>query len=107
MTKRPKLSAGVKPKAPPPPPAMVAAARALAADTKRRPEKGPLKYERPPSRQGKRTLSAHVAQEVHFQVEQIRLKRVLAAGQRVTTQDVLEEALNLLFDKYGMSRIAG
>ena len=59
-----------------------------------------LGYPVPPSRQGRRGLTSHHDPAVIQQLKQLALER------RTTQQKLLEEALNLLFLKYGRPDIA-
>lgn len=54
----------------------------------------------PPSRQGKRVVSAYVSADAARQL------RLLAAERDATTQALVEEALNDLFRKYNKSAVA-
>lgn len=54
----------------------------------------------PPSRAGTRQVAGHFPEEVAWQL------RELAVGQRTTVQDLLGEAMNDLFQKYGKPEIA-
>lgn len=53
-----------------------------------------------PSRRGRRQLAGHFSQEV------LRAVRKLAVQRNVTHQTLLAEALNDLFEKYQMQRLA-
>ncbi len=55
---------------------------------------------RPPSRQGKRIISAYVSADAARQL------RLLVADRDSTTQALIEEALNDLFRKYDRAAIA-
>ncbi len=55
---------------------------------------------RPPSRQGAVQIAAFFPEEVRAQL------KVVAAEQRRDVQDLLAEALNLIFVKYGKPEIA-
>lgn len=57
-------------------------------------------YTPPPSRQGKRFIGAHFEPEVAIQL------KVLAATSDTTSQELLRDALNLLFVKHGQNPIA-
>lgn len=72
-----------------PPEVVVAAERASA------PKNG-----RPPSRQGAVQIAAFFPEDVRAQL------KVVAAEQRRDVQDLLAEALNLIFVKYGKPEIA-
>ncbi|MGI2906952.1 ribbon-helix-helix domain-containing protein [Tolypothrix sp. VBCCA 56010] len=58
------------------------------------------KSARPPSRQGKKALGAFVSQETSKQLKQIAL------DENTSVQDLVVEALNDLFVKYGKRPIA-
>jgi hypothetical protein len=55
---------------------------------------------RPPSRQGKRVLSIYLPPEAWKQL------RMLSVNHQVSTQALGEEAINLLFEKHRLNRIA-
>ncbi len=55
---------------------------------------------RPPSRQGKRMLSIYLAPEAWKQL------RMLSINVETPTQALGEEAINLLFEKHRLNRIA-
>lgn len=55
---------------------------------------------RPPSREGKRVLSVYLPPEAWKQL------RMLAVNLETTTQGLGEEAVNLLFEKHRLNRIA-
>jgi hypothetical protein len=59
-----------------------------------------LGYPVPPSRQGRRGLTSHHDPAVIQQLKELALER------RTTQQTLLEEALNMLFVKYGRPDIA-
>jgi hypothetical protein len=54
----------------------------------------------PGSRSGKKAISGF------FEIEVSRQLKVIAANNDTTVQDLLGEALNLLFEKYGVDAIA-
>ena len=56
--------------------------------------------DKPPSRQGAVQIAAFFPEEVRTQL------KIVAAEQRRDIQDVLAEALNLIFAKYGKAEIA-
>jgi hypothetical protein len=56
--------------------------------------------DKPPSRQGAVQIAAFFPEEVRTQL------KIVAAEQRRDIQDVLAEALNLIFVKYGKPEIA-
>jgi hypothetical protein len=55
---------------------------------------------RPPSREGKRVLSVYLEPEAWKQL------RMLSLNIETSTQALGEEAINLLFEKYRLNRIA-
>jgi hypothetical protein len=55
---------------------------------------------RPPSREGKRVLSIYLPPEAWKQL------RMLAVNLETSTQDLGEEAVNMLFEKHRLNRIA-
>jgi len=55
---------------------------------------------RPKTREGKRTVTAFLEEPAHHQLG------VLALNLRTNKQELFVEALNLLFEKHGLSRIA-
>lgn len=70
-------------------------------DDERRPGKTPrARTGQPPSRQGTKTIAGHFDPAVSRQF------RILALEQDKTGQDLLREALNGLFRKYGKPPIA-
>jgi hypothetical protein len=88
MTKRPSLftnaTAQPGPPEPEPPPPQVEA----------------KKTTRPPSREGKRVLSIYLPPEAWKQL------RLLSLNMETSTQALGEEAINLLFEKHRLNRIA-
>jgi hypothetical protein len=86
MSKRPSLFAPAV--APAPPPELVA-----------EPEPKPM-ARRPPSREGKRVLSVYLRPEAWKQL------RMLSVNLERPNQSLGEEALNLLFEKHRLNRIA-
>ncbi len=58
------------------------------------------KLVRPPSREGKRVLSIYLPPEAWKQL------RLLSLNLETPTQALGEEAINLLFEKHGLNRIA-
>lgn len=95
MTKRPSLfaakdSAAVEPAAPP---------VVVATDVEVR--NPPVRAKsRPPSREGKRILSVYLKPEAWKQL------RMLSVNLESSTQALGEEAINLLFEKHRLNRIA-
>ena len=59
-----------------------------------------VKAPRPPSRQGKRVISAYIEPAAAKQL------RLLAVDEETSAQALLEEALNDLFRKYNRSAVA-
>ena len=59
-----------------------------------------VKSNRPPSRQGKKALTAY------FEPEVLKQLKLLAAAEDKTIQSLLGEAINELFKKYGRPHIA-
>lgn len=55
---------------------------------------------RPPSRQGKRALTVYLPPEAWKQL------RMLAVNLEMSTQDLGSDAINLLFEKHRLNRIA-
>ena len=55
---------------------------------------------RPPSREGKRVLSIYLPPEAWKQL------RMLAVNLETSTQDLGEDAINMLFEKHRLNRIA-
>ena len=64
------------------------------------PEVGAKKSVRPPSREGKRVLSIYLPPEAWKQL------RMLSLNLETSTQALGEEAINLLFEKHRLNRIA-
>jgi antitoxin-like ribbon-helix-helix protein len=56
--------------------------------------------QRPPSREGKRVLSIYLPPEAWKQL------RMLAVNLETSTQDLGEEAINMLFEAHRLNRIA-
>jgi len=97
MTKRPSLFASkatepapVETAPPAPPPVAMAEAKKPATKLKAR----------PPSREGKRVLSIYLTPEAWKQL------RMLSLNLESPTQTLGEEAINLLFEKHRLNRIA-
>ncbi len=90
MTKRPSLFAAVAaaPTAPSEPARPIPAVEAKKPST------------RPPSREGKRVLSIYLTSEAWKQL------RMLSVNLETPTQALGEEAINLLFEKHRLNRIA-
>jgi hypothetical protein len=60
----------------------------------------PAKGKRPPSREGKRVLSIYLKPEAWKQL------RMMSLNLESSTQTLGEEAINLLFEKHRLNRIA-
>jgi hypothetical protein len=63
-------------------------------------ESAPVRKARPPSREGKRILSIYLRPEAWKQL------RMLSVNLETPTQALGEEAINLLFEKHRLNRIA-
>ena len=61
---------------------------------------------RPPSRDGLRAVTSYVNTEAHAQLAVLAIEQGQAKKRRVTTQELMTEAMNDLFRKYGRSAIA-
>ena len=83
-------------------PSLFAAATAQPASPNRSalPEVEAKKSVRPPSREGKRVLSIYLPPEAWKQL------RMLSLNLETSTQALGEEAINLLFEKHRLNRIA-
>jgi hypothetical protein len=92
MTKRPSLFAA--------PATMPAATEAEAEAIAPAPAPAAAAKTRPPSREGKRVLSIYLKPEAWKQL------RMLSVNLESPTQALGEEAINLLFEKYRLNRIA-
>lgn len=57
-------------------------------------------------RAGKKYISGHFDPEVWAQLQEIIMKRTIAAQKKVSLQELLAEALNDLFKKHGKPPIA-
>jgi hypothetical protein len=75
-------------------------AAATAQSTPEQPEVEAKKSIRPPSREGKRVLSIYLPPEAWKQL------RLLSLNLETSTQALGEEAINLLFEKHRLNRIA-
>lgn len=58
------------------------------------------------SREGQVNISAWFDMPVRYTLDELCLKRKRELGRRVTTQELLGEALNDLFKKYGLPEVA-
>ena len=61
---------------------------------------------RPPSRAGLRAVTSYVNTEAHAQLAVLAIEQGQSKKRRVTTQELMTEAMNDLFRKYGRSAIA-
>ena len=61
---------------------------------------------RSPGRQGQSNISGWFDSSVKFTLEELRLKRQRELGRRVTVQELMGEAYNDLFKKYGFPEVA-
>lgn len=100
MSKRTNLAAalhdaGARPAQQPPPLAVVEPAPMSNAKTAR-----------PPSRVGLRAVTSYVNTEAHAQLAVLAIEQGQAKKRKVTTQELMIEAMNDLFRKYGRSAIA-
>ena len=57
-------------------------------------------------RQGQVTIAAWFPVRVKFELEEIRLERSRKLGRKVTMQEIMAEAYNDLFKKYGRAELA-
>lgn len=89
MTKRPSLFANA-----------AAAPEPTPSPEKSQPTGEAKKPARPPSREGKRVLSVYLSPEAWKQL------RLLSLNMETSTQALGEEAVNLLFEKHRINRIA-
>lgn len=97
MSKRPSLAEALHSVEDPKGPTTSTTAQDSESDLSKRPQ---AKTEQPPSRQGTKTIAGHFDPAVSRQF------RILALEQDKTGQDLLGEALNGLFKKYGKPPIA-
>ena len=81
-------------------PSLFAAATAQPTPEQPLPEVGAKKSVRPLSREGKRVLSIYLPPETWKQL------RLLSLNLETSTQALGEEAINLLFEKHRLNRIA-
>ena len=61
---------------------------------------------RPAGRVGQTNISGWFDSQVKFTLEELRLKRQRELGRRVTIQELMGEAYNDLFKKYGFPEVA-
>ena len=61
---------------------------------------------RAPSRAGQTNISGWFDTPVKFKLDELRIARQRALGRRVTQQELLSEAYNDLFRKYGLPEMA-
>ena len=59
-----------------------------------------------PGRQGQSNISGWFDNPVKFTLEELRLKRQRELGRHVTVQELMGEAYNDLFKKYGFPELA-
>lgn len=83
------------------PPSEVDAASDTAPLTKK-----PAKRGRAKAREGQVCIAGYYPETVRYTIEELRLKRARETHRRVTTQDLLAEAMNELFKKYGFPEVA-
>ena len=62
--------------------------------------------QRPGAREGKVSQSYWMRDEAKYQLAELRLRVSRERGQRVTVQDLMDEAVNDLFKKYGLAELA-
>lgn len=58
------------------------------------------------TREGKSNISGWFPDNVKFELEELRLELSRKAGRKITLQDVMGEAYNDLFKKYGRAELA-
>jgi len=97
MSKRPSLFAAKAPQAAPAVEAEQPEPLSQIVEIKKPPAKS---KSRPPSREGKRVLSVYLTPEAWKQL------RMLSLNLESSTQSLGEEAINLLFEKHRLNRIA-
>jgi hypothetical protein len=61
---------------------------------------------RAPSREGQRAVTTYVSPEAHAQLSMLAIERGQKEKRKVSTQELMTEALNDLFRKHGKSQIA-
>lgn len=61
---------------------------------------------RAPSRTGQTNISGWFDMPVKLKLDELRIARQRALGRRVTQQEILSEAFNDLFKKYGLAEMA-
>lgn len=61
---------------------------------------------KPPSREGLRAVTTYVSHEAHAQLAMLAIERGQVEKRKVTTQELMIEAMNDLFRKHGKSQIA-
>jgi hypothetical protein len=59
-----------------------------------------------PDRAGKTNITGYFDKPVKWELQDLATERSRALGRKVTTQEILAEALNDLFKKYGKPEIA-
>lgn len=105
MSKRPNLAAalhdaGARPTQPPPVAAVVSAEPAPPVAARRAP------LGKAPSREGLRAVTTYVSAEAHAQLAMLAIERGQKEKRKVSTQELMIEAMNDLFRKHGKSQIA-
>lgn len=75
------------------------------AQTSARPAPGPVSAARP-GRAAKTNVTGYFDKPVKWELQELATERSRVVGRRVTTQELLAEALNDLFKKYGKPELA-
>jgi hypothetical protein len=101
MAKKPNLAAALAATKSPPEPKVQAPVR-----TETSPITGKPQTARAPGRAGQSNISGWFDTSVKFTLEELRLKRQRELGRRVTVQELMGEAYNDLFKKYGFPEVA-
>lgn len=68
-------------------------------------KEGPISAARP-GRATKTNITGYFDRPVKWELQELATERSRVTGQRVTTQELLAEALNDLFKKYGKAEVA-
>lgn len=110
MSKRPNLAAalhdaGARPAQAKAPVVPIAAPAAIAPPAPAA-ETRTLASARAPSREGLRAVTTYVSPEAHAQLSMMAIERGQKEKRKVSTQELMTEALNDLFRKHGKSQIA-
>ena len=66
----------------------------------------PLSSAEQPDRSGKTNVTDYFDKPVKWELQELATERSRALGRKITTQDLLAEALNDLFNKYGKPEVA-